>query len=66
VAGPGSKIFPDFIVWGDIISITFKDGRNTNYDYAVDLRLIDARTDLTVFEDQVQLSKQFTKGIFGG
>ena len=65
VAGPGSKIAPDFIVWGDIISITFKDGRNTNYDYALDLRLIDARTGLTVFEDQVQLSKQFTKGIFG-
>ncbi len=65
VPGPRSAKGPEFIVWGDIISIQFKDGRHTNYDYALDLRLIDARTGLTVFEDQVQLSKQFTKGWFG-
>ena len=66
VAGPGTSKAPDFIVWGDIINVEYSEGRTTNNDYALNLRLIEVASKLTVFEDQVQLSKQFTKGLFGG
>jgi PBP1b-binding outer membrane lipoprotein LpoB len=62
----GSMKNAEFIIWGDIVNISYSEGRTTNNDYALDLRLVDNESGYTVFEDQVQLQKQFTKGFFGG
>lgn len=61
----GSAQAPELILWGDIITIKFTEGRTTRTDYALNLRLIDTSTRTTVFEEQVQLKKSFTKGLFG-
>ena len=61
----GSAQAPELILWGDIISINFKDGRKSNFEYALNLRLINTSTRLTIFEEQVQLKKQYIKGFFG-
>jgi len=61
----GSAQAPELILWGDIISIKFKDGRKSNFEYALNLRLINTSTRLTIFEEQVQLKKQYIKGFFG-
>jgi PBP1b-binding outer membrane lipoprotein LpoB len=61
----GSAQAPELVLWGDIISVKYEEGRTTNYGYALNLRLIDTSTRTTVVEEQVQLSKQFTKGLFG-
>jgi hypothetical protein len=66
VKATGTSKAPDFIVWGDIINVVYSEGRTTNNDYALNLRLIEVASELTVFEDQVQLQKQFQKGLFGG
>lgn len=65
VAAPGSMPAPELILWGDIISIKFRDGRTDNYQYALNVRLVDTTTRGTIFEQQVQLDKQFYKGWFG-
>ena len=65
VPGPGRREVPELILWGDIISITFEDGRNKNYQYALNVRLLDVATGGSIFEQQVQLDKQFYKGWFG-
>jgi len=61
----GSAQAPELILWGDIITITFDEGRRDNYEYALNLRLIDTSSRLTIFEEQVQLKKQYTRGWFG-
>jgi len=65
----GQAQAPEFILWGSILSIKFEGegafDRSINYHYAFDVRLIDTRTRLTVFEEQVQLAKQFDPGLFG-
>lgn len=65
VAGPGKRLAPELILWGDIISIKFKDGRKTNYQYALNVRLLSVETGASIFEKQVQLPKQFIRGWFG-
>ena len=65
VTGPGRRQAPELIVWGDIISIKFEDGRNKNYQYALNVRLLDVATGGSIFEQQVQLDKQYYRGWFG-
>lgn len=61
----GKRQVPELILWGDIISISFRDGRRTSYQYALNVRLLDTQTGGSVFEQQVQLDKQFYRGWFG-
>ncbi len=50
---------------GQIITIEYTEGRTDRFDYAVNVALIDAKTRGTVFEDQVLLPKEMTRGLFG-
>ena len=57
---------PEWVLFGEIVSIESREGRRTQYDYAVNLRLLSVRDGASVWEDQIVFSKQFEKGLFGG
>ena len=57
---------PEWVLFGEIISIESREGRRTQYDYAVNLRLLSVRDGASVWEDQIVFTKQFEKGLFGG
>ena len=57
---------PEWVLFGEIVSIESREGRRTQYDYAVNLRLLSGRDGASVWEDQIVFSKQFEKGLFGG
>jgi hypothetical protein len=54
------------VLFGEIVSIESREGRRTQYDYAVNLRLLSVRDGASVWEDQIVFTKQFEKGLFGG
>jgi hypothetical protein len=57
---------PEWVLFGEIVSIESQEGRRTQYDYAVNLRLLSVRDGASVWEDQIVFTKQFEKGLFGG
>ena len=57
---------PEWVLFGEIDSIESRSGRRTQYDYAVNLRLLSVRDGASVWEDQIVFTKQFEKGLFGG
>ncbi|MAV54675.1 MAG: hypothetical protein CMJ28_01815 [Phycisphaerae bacterium] len=56
---------PEWVLFGEIVSIESREGRRTQYDYAVNLRLLSVRDGASVWEDQIVFTKQFEKGLFG-
>ena len=56
----------EWVLFGEIVSIESREGRRTQYDYAVNLRLLSVRDGASVWEDQIVFTKQFEKGLFGG
>ena len=53
------------VLTGQIVTIEYTDGRTDRFDYAVNITLSDASTRASVFENQILLPKEFSRGIFG-
>jgi len=67
VARRGTLQAPDLILTGEIGEIISRSGRTTQYDYQVDLTLLDVETGLTAgWRATIPLSKTFTRGLIGG
>ncbi|HKX45418.1 MAG TPA: hypothetical protein VJP77_01835 [Planctomycetota bacterium] len=62
----GEARIPALVLYGEFIDVQYSQGRTTQVDYAAAVKLLDTRKKASVWEDQIVLPKQRTKGIFGG
>jgi len=61
----GRQIGADYMIYGEIISITKKAGRKRDVYYKITLKLADIETGIIEWMDEKEIRKQAQKGIFG-
>jgi len=62
----GTARIPQLVLYGEFIDIEYEQGRTTQVDYAASVKLLDTEQKASVWEDQIVLSKQRQRGLFGG